>query len=500
MLSQVNTLTFSGINISDVQIQCQISSGMPSFNIVGLPDKIIAESKERVRAALHSIALELPAKRIVVNLSPADLMKEGSHFDLAIASCILIGMNILPREEMQKYLIIGELALDGNILPVNGALPAAIGANHRNLGLICPFFNGPEAAWSGNEDILAPKNLISMINHFKGIQILAAPKVKTPSAENIYPDLKDIIGQETAKRALEIAAAGGHNMLMIGSPGSGKSMLAQRINGILPPMNAEEILETSMIYSVAGEIKNGKLHQQRPFRAPHHSSSMVAMVGGGHSKKILPGEISLATNGILFLDEFPEFPRNVIESLRQPLENKKIMISRANSSVFYPAKFQLIAAMNHCKCGNFTNANKTCNKAPRCAIDYQNKVSGPILDRIDIIIEVNGQPKYPLEPTSNNETSQIIAKRVASSREIQMERYSNHLIMTNSELDGDLLYKYAAPDAQATKLLQKFAKKNNISMRSYNKIIKVARTIADMEKSTAIEEKHIAETLSYRGI
>lgn len=499
MLSQINTLTFSGVNIADVQVQAHISPGVPSFNIVGLPDKIIAESKERVRAALNSIALELPPKRIIVNLSPADLMKEGSHFDLAIATCLLTGIGILSEEELQKYMVLGELALDSSILPVNGVLPAAIGANSRNLGLICPLANGHEAAWSGNEAILAPKNLISMINHFKGNQILPKPTAKAATNNTIYPDLKDVIGQEVAKRALEIAAAGNHDMLMIGSPGSGKSMLASRINGILPPMNAKEILETSMIYSVAGEIDNGRLQQQRPFRSPHHSSSMVALIGGGHSKRISPGEISLANNGVLFLDEFPEFPRNVIESLRQPIETKKVMISRANSHVTYPANFQLIAAMNHCKCGNLKNANKACGKAPRCAIDYQNKISGPILDRIDIVVEVNETSKYAMDSIENNEDSQTIAKRVFKARDLQALRYKNYPFTTNSKLEGESLYKYASPNKEANDLLKRFAEKYRISMRSYNKILKLARTIADIEQIEIIDKQHIAEALSYRG-
>ena len=498
MISQVNTLTFYGVNITDVQVQTLLSPGIPNFTIVGLPDKIIAESRERVRAALSSIGLDLPLKKIIVNLSPADLLKEGSHFDLAIAACLLISVGILPESELSKYMVLGELGLDGSILSVNGVLPAAIGASSKDLGLICPEVNGHEAAWSDNEMILAPNHLIALINHFKGIQILTKPLTCTEKSYIKYPDIKDVIGQETAKRALEIAACGNHNMLMIGTPGSGKSMLASRLPGILPPMNSKEILETSMIYSVAGEIKNGILKHQRPFRAPHQTSSLVSLVGGGHSKRIMPGEISLAHNGVLFLDEFPEFPRSLIESIRQPLETKHINVSRANSHVTFPAKFQLIAAMNHCKCGYFKDANKACSRAPKCGLDYQSKISAPILDRIDICIEVNQINKYDNISTINNISSEEISKRVFSVRKQQEDRYKQLGISSNSELEGEALIKFAFPDKPGEVLLNTYAEKYQISMRSYNKILKLSRTIADISGSTIVSKIHIAEAISYR--
>ena len=500
MISEVNTITFNGIETIDIQVQAHIGKGIPAFNIVGLPDKIIAESKERIRASLNSIALDIPPKRITLNLSPASLAKEGSHFDLPIAICLLVGLNILPQEALEKYTIMGELSLDGSILPVSGVLPAAIGASSKNLGIICPAENGNEASWSGNDDILAPQNLLALINHFKGTQKLLPPEVKITESNIKYPDFKDVIGQETAKRALEIAAAGNHNVLMTGTPGSGKSMLASRIPGILPEMNAKEILETSMIYSISNQIKDGQLKRTRPFRSPHHSSSTIALVGGGHSKKISPGEISLAHNGVLFLDELPEFSRATIESLRQPLETGSINISRASSQVTYPAKFQLIAAMNPCKCGYLTDANRACSKAPRCAEDYQNKISGPILDRIDILVEVNEVPGYGTKSIENNETSATIRDRVLKARILQQERYHGYGITLNSELEGELLYEIASLDNEGQTLLNKFGEKNKISMRAYNRILKVARTIADLDNSQKIRKYHIAEAINYKAV
>jgi len=500
MISEINTLTFNGIDIVDVKIQVHIGKGIPTFNIVGLPDKIIAESKERVRAALNSIALDIPPKRITVNLSPASLTKEGSHFDLPIAACLLVGLDILPKAELDKYLVMGELALDASILPVAGALPAAIGANAKNLGIICPFENGSEVAWSGNSDILAPQNLLSLINHFKGTQRLLPPVPRLEEEVKKYPDFKDVIGQESAKRALEIAAAGNHNILMTGTPGSGKSMLASRMPGILPEMSIQEILDTSMIYSIAGHIKSGQLKKHRPFRSPHHSSSTIALVGGGHSKRIMPGEISLAHNGVLFLDELPEFSRTTIEALRQPIETGYINIARANSHVTYPTKFQLIAAMNPCKCGYLTDANRACSKAPRCAEDYQGKISGPIMDRIDIIVGVNENVGYGTESIHTNESSDKIKERVLAARNLQKERYEGYGITINSELEGELLYEIAGLDNETQTLLNKFAEKKKISMRAYNRILKVSRTIADLSLSQKIKKYHLAEAINYKGI
>jgi magnesium chelatase family protein len=440
MVAQINTVTFHGIEVVSVNIQAHFSPGMPAFSLVGLQDKTIAESRKRIRAALHSIGLMLPSQRIIVNLSPADLVKEGSHFDLPITIALLINMGVLKSEEVQNYLILGELALDGAIIGVNGILPTAIAANERNFGIICPQANGEEAAWSGNANIVATANIVQLINHLKKRQCIAQPKVSDNRVSaNHTLDIRDIKGQETAKRALEIAAVGSHNMMMSGPPGAGKSMLAATMPSILPEMDAKEILECSMISSIAGDLSDGKLKTIRPFRAPHHSCSMPAMVGGGANKRVMPGEISLAHNGVLFLDELPEFPRIVIDSLRQPLEEGKINISRANYHVTYPANFQLVAAMNPCRCGFLGDKERECNKAPRCGTDYQSKISGPFFDRIDIYLEVSSSSINEIINSKESEDSKTVAKRVQMARNLQAKRYKDYNIRNNSELHGDLI-------------------------------------------------------------
>lgn len=502
MVAHIKTVTFNGIEVVDVNVQVHFSPGMPVFALVGLPDKTIAESKERIRAALHSIGLMLPAQRIIVNLSPADLVKEGSHFDLPIAIGLLINMGVIAAEEVEDYLILGELALDGSLISVNGVLPASIGANERSYGIICPEANGKEAAWSGNNNIVASNGITQLLNHLKKRQCIAPPKISKTSTESFasYPvDLKDIKGQETAKRALEIAATGGHNMLMSGSPGAGKSMLASAMPSILPAMTAKEILEISMISSISGGISDGNLKTSRPFRAPHHSCSMPAMVGGGANKRVMPGEISLAHNGVLFLDELPEFPRVVIDSLRQPLEEGKVNISRANYHVTYPARFQLIAAMNPCRCGFLGDADRECNKAPRCGEDYQGKISGPFFDRIDIYLEVNTSSiDSIMKAAAAAEDSKTVAKRVQKARDLQAQRYDGFGIKNNSELNGKLIEEFASPMNDARLLLNNAAEKMKLSMRGYNRILKLARSIADLEEENNVNKTHIAEALNYR--
>jgi len=502
MITKICSLTFSGVDIIDVDVQVQITPGVPNFIIVGLADKTIAESKERVRAALSSIGLALPAKRIVVNLAPADLVKEGSHFDLAIASAILSAMRVLPSEDIIDYLVFGELSLDGTILPVNGALPAAIGASSRDKGIICSKYNGSEAAWSGNEKIIAADNLLSLINHFSGSQVIAKPEpIASPRLSN-YQDLQDVRGQKIAKRALEIAAAGGHNMLMYGPPGTGKSMIASRLPSILPKLTPSEILEISMVASVAGNITQGCLTNERPFRAPHHSCSTAAMVGGGVGRRVKPGEISLAHNGVLFLDELPEFATGVIEALRQPIETGEILISRSGMQVKYPANFQLIAAMNPCKCGYLGDVSKECNKAPTCNSSYQGKISGPILDRFDLHVEVSNEEDYNFDSVKidDSESSDIVATRVIAARKIQAERYEGYDISINNNLDGQLLIEYALPVDEGRNILNEAAQKFKFSMRSYNRVLRVARTIADLEGSAHVKKIHIAESINYRNL
>ena len=499
MVARVHTVAFAGIEVLDIDLQVHIASGLPSFTIVGLPDKAVAESKERVRSALSAMGLGLPPKRITINLAPADVLKEGSHFDLPVAVGILIAMDILPQEELSCYTILGELALDGRISSVSGVLPAAIAANSHNRGLICPEKQGSEAAISGLDDILAPSSLIALINHFKGIQVLAMPKALEVDFNETHLDLADIKGQETARRALEITAAGGHNLLMIGSPGAGKSMLAMRLSSILPPLTPKEALEVSIIHSVAGMLKDGKVINSRPFRSPHHTASTPALVGGGAKAK--PGEISLAHNGVLFLDELPEFSRASLEALRQPLESKVVSISRVNAHITYPADFQLIAAMNPCRCGHLGNPALECSKAPKCAVDYQNKLSGPLLDRIDINIDVPAVNPLDLSSQYKGESSKSVAKRVFNAREIQKNRFDKLMVknaICNAQASGSLIEEIAPIDSKGKKLLIDAMEKLYLSARSYHKILKVARTIADLEDETNILPAHLAEAVSYR--
>lgn len=500
MTSRAATVAFQGIEAVPVDVQAQFLSGLVQFNVVGLGDKAVAESRERVRAALHAIGLALPGKRLVVNLSPADLPKEGSHFDLPITLAVLSALGIIPQDFLTRYVVMGELALDGAILGVSGVLPAAIAANARDMGLICPKASGPEAAWAGEDaDILAPDNLIQLINHVKGTQVLTRPRPVIALEAGRLPDLQDIKGQEMGKRALEVAAAGGHHLLMVGPPGAGKSMLAQRLPSILPAMDSREMLDVSMVASLAGELSNGRLSQRRPFRAPHHSASMPALVGGGLRAK--PGEMALAHHGVLFLDELPEFQSRVLESLRQPMETGETVVARVNYHVTYPARFQLVAAMNPCKCGMAGSPGHLCRKGPRCAADYQARISGPLLDRMDIQIELAAVKASDLTLPPPKESSAEVAARVLAARRIQAQRFSSlgkPGLRTNAEADGALLEQIAAPDAPGLTLLRDAADAMNLSARGYHRVLRVARTLADLDQREVVSRIHIAEALSYR--
>ncbi|MCE7886539.1 MAG: ATP-binding protein [Alphaproteobacteria bacterium PRO2] len=508
MVARVNTVSFQGIDVRPIDVQVQISSGLPAFTIVGLPDKAVAESKERVRGALHALGLSLPAKHLTVNLAPADLSKEGSHFDLPIALGLLAAMEVIPKDSLQDFLVLGELSLDASIRPVTGILPAAMHASANDNRLICPEDCGGEAAWAGGLDILAPRDLLQLINHIKGTQVLSPPSAKLGN-ETLRggPDISEVKGQETAKRALEIAAAGGHNLLMIGPPGSGKSMLASCLPGILPPLSPREALEVSMIHSLAGTLPDGGLLKHRPFRDPHHSASLPALIGGGH--RVKPGEISLAHRGVLFLDELPEFARATLESLRQPLETGEALVARVNHHVRFPAWFQLVAAMNPCRCGHLGEEDLECAKAPRCGADYQSKISGPLMDRIDLQTDVPAVKVADLN-VSGGENSASVAARVAAARRIQAERFAkfaeNDAGMLNADADGKILEEIAVPDSGAKELLNRAMENRKFSARAYYRVLRTARTVADLEAaqsgvvSPEIGRSHMAEALSYRRV
>ena len=494
MAARVVTVAFEGVEARRVDVEVQLTTGQHVFVVVGLADKAVAESRERVRGAFAGLGLSLPGKRIVANLAPADMPKEGTHFDLPIALAVMSAIGVIPLDALDGWAAMGELSLDGRIVPAAGALPAAMAAGAMGLGLICPEASGPEAAWAGETRILAPRSLVSLINHFRGSQVLSAP-APGPIVEGERPkDLRDVKGQEHAKRALEIAAAGGHNLLFVGPPGSGKSMLAQRLPGLLPPLTSAELLETSMVHSVAGLIARGTLTRARPFRSPHHSASMAALTGGGHRAK--PGEVSLAHNGVLFLDELPEFGVQALDSLRGPLETGEVMVARANAHVRYPAKVQLVAAMNPCPCG-YLGSNRC-----ECSVEqinrYHSKISGPILDRIDLHVHVNAienNQLLELQKQPSGESSETVLARVCKARDLQISRQG----VINAQLNNQQLRELCPLSKQHKHFLNRAITNLKLSTRSFYRILKVARTIADLRALEVPDIPQYQEALSYRS-
>ena len=497
MVARAYTVAFEGIQARIVEVQCAVTPGMPMFNLVGLPDKAVSEARERVRAALSAMAIALPSKRITVNLSPADLPKEGSHFDLPIALAVLAALEIIPKDAVEGTVALGELSLDGRLIPVIGALPAALAAAEEGRALLCPKACGAEAAWVGATQVLAANSLDEVVRHFTGQMSLTAAEAGEVVTAPFSRDLRDVKGQERAKRALEIAAAGRHHMLMVGSPGSGKSMLAARLPGILPPLSAIEALETSMIHSLAGLLNEGGISRSRPFREPHHTASMAAIVGGGKGAK--PGEVSLAHNGVLFMDEFPEFPRAVLETLRQPIETGKIVVARANAHIRYPCRFLLVAAANPCKCGYMTDPARACARVPLCGEDYLGRISGPLMDRFDLRVEVPPVAYTDLDLPASGDTSSTIAARVQTARDVQTQRFADHPDMrVNADAEGAALEEIATPDTESRELLSRVAERFGLTARGYHRVLRVARTIADLDSSHAVRRPHVAEAVSYR--
>lgn len=497
MIAIAFTVAFEGVEARLVEVQCTIAPGLPAFSIVGLPDKSVSEARERVRAAFAALSIAMPSRRVTVNLSPADLPKEGSHFDLPIALAVLGALEIVPREALSRTVSLGELALDGRLVSVAGALPAALAAAEDDRALFCPKDCGAEAAWIASVPVFAPSGLRAVIDHLTERAPLPRALPAEITAPATGPCLSDVRSQERARRAIEISAAGRHHILLCGPPGAGKSMLAARIPGILPPLSAAEALESSMIQSVAGLLEGGGISLAAPYREPHHTASMAAMTGGGRGAK--PGEVSLAHNGVLFLDELPEFSRQVLDTLRQPLERAEIMVARANAHIRYPCRFLMVAAANPCKCGYLADAGRACSRAPVCGADYMGKISGPLLDRFDLRIEVPAASIKDLEDSPPAESSADVAARVDQARRLQSQRFAGHPdARTNADASGRLLEEIAPLTPEGRDLLGRAAEKLGLTARGYHRILRTARTIADLDRAPDIQRPHLAEAISYR--
>ena len=507
MIAKVSSATLKGLEALPVTIEVNVTScPQPRFIIVGIPDVAVRESQERVLSALETNGYKIYMKQIVVNMAPADVKKEGSGFDLPIAIGILLSTETIQVENIERYMFVGELSLDGSIQPVKGMLPIAIKAREMGYeGLFVPEDNVREAAVVNKLKVYGIKHIQDVIGFLSGTTLLEPTIVNT--REEFYAnqssfdfDFDEVKGQENVKRAFEVAAAGGHNIILVGSPGCGKSMMAKRLPSILPPLSLAESLETTQIHSVAGKLnKQTSLITQRPFRSPHHTISDVALVGGGTN--FMPGEICLAHNGVLFLDEFTEFSKSVLDTLRQPLEDRVISISRAKYNITMPCSFMLVASMNPCPCGYHNHPTHPCMCTPAQIQKYMNKISGPLMDRIDIQVEVQSVPFEDIATSPKGESSAVIRERVIHARKIQEERYKHVKgIHCNAQMTNALLQKYAQLDEQSTDRLRDAMRRLNLSARAYNRILKVARTIADLEGSEQILSNHIGEAIGYRNL